>query len=97
MVTSMTRRSRTERTRLHSELALRECLAGVDCAPHEHAERVGFQHQREKRFAARLIDARGKQILSGDVGVHHAQVRIEDHDAGGERTDEIGGLEMRDR
>ena len=39
----------------------------------------------------------GEQILRGDVRVDDAQVRIEHHDAGGQRADEIGGLEVRDR
>ena len=63
---------------------------------HERVERLGLEHEREERFAARLVDADGEQVLRGDVGVHHAQVRIEHHDAGGESADEVGGLEVGD-
>ena len=66
-------------------------------AAHERAQRIGFEHQREKRLAARLVDADGEQVLGGHVGVDHAQVRIEHDDAGGQRPDEIGRLEMGDR
>ena len=97
MVTSMTRCSRPSGPACTASSRSDKRLAGVERAAHEHAQRIGFEHQREEGFAARLVDADGEQILRGDVGVHHAQVRIEHDDAGGQRADEIGGLEMRDR
>src|SRR6185369_4508808 len=87
----------TERTGLHGQFALGECLARIDGPTHESAQRIGFEYQREKWLAARLVDAGGEQILGGHVGVDHAQVRIEHDDAGGQRPDEIGRLEMRYR
>ena len=86
-----------QRARLHRQLAFGQGFAGLERAAHERRQRIGFEHQREERFAACLVDADGEQILRGDVGVHHAQVRIEHDDAGGERADEIGGLEVRYR
>ncbi len=86
-----------ERTGHHGHLAFGEGLAGLERAAHQRRQRIGFEHQRKKRLAARLVDAHGEQILRGDVGVHHAQVGIEYDDAGCQRADEVGGLEMGDR
>ena len=43
------------------------------------------------------LQAEGEQVLRGDVGVHRAQLRIQHDDAGGERVEQVGRIEMRER
>ena len=97
MVTSMTRCSRPSGPGHHRHLALGQRFAGIERAAHQRTQRIRLEHQREKGFAARLVDADGEQVLRGDVRVDHAQVGIEHQDARGQRADEVGGLEVRDR
>jgi hypothetical protein len=44
-----------------------------------------------ERPAARLVEAHRQQVLRRDVGVDHAQLRIEHDDARGERVEQVGG------
>ena len=97
MVTSMTRGSRPSGP-VSTDISCSDSVSPVSSARRiSGLQRVGLEHQRKKGFAARLVDADGQQVLRGDVGVDHAQVGIEHHDAGGQRADQVGGLEMRDR
>ena len=96
MVTSMTRCSRP------SGPVITEISRSESVSPVSSARRMSGLSESasstsvEEGPAARLVDADGQQILRGDVGVDHAQIRIEHHDAGGQRADQVGGLEVRD-
>ena len=46
---------------------------------------------------ARLPQAHGHEILRADIGVDGAVLCIEHHDAGRQRVEQLGGLEMRER
>ena len=97
IVTSMTRCSRPSGPVI-TEISRSESVSPVSSARRMSAlSESASSTSDEKRLAARLVDADGEQVLGGDVGVDHAQVRIEHDDAGGQRADEIGGLEMRYR
>ena len=59
--------------------------------------RLGLVQEIRERSAARLLQAEGEQVLRGDVGIHRAQLRVEHDDAGGERIEQVGRVEMRER
>ena len=74
MVTSMTRCSRPSGP-VSTVISRSDSVSPVSSARRMSAiERIGFEHQREEGFAARLVEAEGEQILRGDVGVDQAQV-----------------------
>ena len=83
--------------RAHRDLAVGDALAALERAPQDAAEPFGVMQEVAERAAARLLQAEGQQVLRGDVGVHRAQLRIEHHDAGGERIEQVRGIEVRER
>ena len=83
--------------RAHRDLAVGDALAGLQRAPQDAAEAVGVVQEVAERAAARHLQAEGEQVLRGDVGVHRAQLRIEHHDAGGQRIEQVRGIEVRQR
>ena len=71
--------------------------AGVERAAQDADEAVRVVQEIAERPAARLVQAERQQVLRGDVRVDGAELRIEHDDAGGQRIEQIRGIEVRER
>jgi hypothetical protein len=56
-----------------------------------------LEYEREKGLPRAWLTLTASRSCAGDVCVHHAEIGIEHNDAGGQRADEIGGLEVSNR
>ena len=72
-------------------------LAALERALEDAAEALRVMQEIVERAPARHLQAEGEQVLGGNVGVHRAQLRVEHHDAGGERIEQIRRIEVRER
>ena len=85
---------------LRSARYQRDLVSGVrliarERAPQQLHQRLGIFEQFRERMPAGLVEAHCQQILRTDIGVDHAQLRVEHDDAGRQYVEQFGRIEMR--
>ena len=63
-------------------------------APQQLHQRFGILEQFRERMPAGLVEAHCQQVLRADIGVDHAQLRVEHEDAGRQHVEQFGRIEM---